>query len=85
MNQGIRRLTSPEAPSAARRAITQWQAGGGSEPSRDIACPLCGAAGLSVIDRSARPHSEWYALNCTACGLDEAIAIPLGAAIPRHD
>lgn len=84
MNQTGRRLTSPDALSAARRAVTRWQAcGGASTP--EIACPLCGAAGLTVTDRSARPHAEWYALNCSACGLDEAIAIPLGAAIPRND
>lgn len=84
MNQPSRRLASPEELSAARRAITDWQAGGTSAAS-SIACPLCGTPGLVVIDRSARPHAEWYALSCNACGLDETVAIPLGAAIPRND
>lgn len=48
-----------------------------------IACPVCGADGLEIIDRSARPHAEWYALSCKACGLDESIHIPLG--MPRQD
>ncbi|MBN8910792.1 MAG: hypothetical protein J0H65_01800 [Rhizobiales bacterium] len=41
-------------------------------------CPRCGAAGLRVADRSARPHAEWYQLSCAACGLEETIHIPLG-------
>jgi predicted RNA-binding Zn-ribbon protein involved in translation (DUF1610 family) len=51
-------------------------------PEVEPACPLCGAAGLVVSDHSARPHAEWYRLVCRACGLDQMLAVPLGAAVP---
>lgn len=43
-------------------------------------CPNCGAPGVTVIDRSARPMAEWYAFQCKACGLDDALCLPL----PTH-
>lgn len=43
-------------------------------------CPYCGAPGVTIIDRSARPHAEWYHFSCTKCGLDDALYIPL----PSH-
>jgi transcription elongation factor Elf1 len=54
-------------------------AGRRADPDAAFACPRCGAAGLVLTDRSARPHAEWYHLACGACGLDETIHIPLGA------
>lgn len=69
---------------AERRAyavLRQWRLA----PDRSYACPACGADGVSVEDRSARPHMEWYQFNCSACGLDHAINIPLGAASPSID
>ncbi len=47
------------------------------EPSATVACPICDAPGLEIVDRSARPHAEWYAIKCGTCGLDDAISIPL--------
>jgi predicted RNA-binding Zn-ribbon protein involved in translation (DUF1610 family) len=56
------------------RRVTSWRA----NPEASVQCPACGAAGLTVIDRSARPYAEWYALSCPSCGLDETLHIPLG-------
>lgn len=57
--------------------IAKWQ----QQPNEPVACPQCGAGHLAVIDRSARPYAEWYAVSCAACGLDEIIHIPLGPAV----
>ena len=40
-----------------------------------VACPACGEAGLMIIDRSARPYAEWYALSCRSCGLDKTLPL----------
>jgi predicted RNA-binding Zn-ribbon protein involved in translation (DUF1610 family) len=53
--------------------ITSWRL----EPETAHPCPHCGASGLAIEDRSARPHAEWYHLHCTACGLSDTIHIPL--------
>jgi hypothetical protein len=53
--------------------ITAWRA----DPGTVQSCPACGAPGIEIVDRSARPYSEWYALRCTGCGLDTALHIPL--------
>lgn len=60
---------------AAMRIIRAWHA----DPKAEYACPLCTAPGVVVIDRSARPHADWYAFKCDACGLDDAISIPVTA------
>jgi predicted RNA-binding Zn-ribbon protein involved in translation (DUF1610 family) len=72
---------TPEQQRVALRRIAAWRA----EPARPVACPDCGVEGLTIIDRSARPHAEWYALACPACGLEEALHIPMGAVIPTLD
>jgi hypothetical protein len=72
---------TPDQTLEALRRITAWRL----EPAKPVACPACGAAGLTIVDRSARPHAEWYALACPACGLDETVHIPMGAAIPGVD
>lgn len=59
---------------SALRIIALWRAD--AEAPRD--CPRCGASGLGLADRSARPYAEWYHLACAGCGLDETIHIPLG-------
>lgn len=59
---------------AALAVIAQWR----TDPEAALDCLRCGAAGLGVADRSARPHAEWYQLSCAACGLEETIHIPLG-------
>jgi hypothetical protein len=33
--------------------------------------------GLKITDHSARPHAEWYALKCGACGLDAMVHVPM--------
>jgi predicted RNA-binding Zn-ribbon protein involved in translation (DUF1610 family) len=72
---------TPEQLSEAMRRIAAWRA----EPGRAVACPACGGEGLQIIDRSARPHAEWYALACPACGLSETLHIPLGAMVHSLD
>lgn len=62
----------------ALAAITAWRV----TPECAPACVLCGASGLVISDHSARPHMEWYRLQCAACGLDQMLAVPLGAAVP---
>ena len=59
--------------------IAAWR----RHPEKPIACPVCGAEGLRIIDRSARPHAEWYTLSCSACGLEESIQLPMGS--PRQE
>jgi transcription elongation factor Elf1 len=73
-------LTAEQQRASAAR-IAEWRA----DPQRPVACPVCGVEGLTIVDRSARPHAEWYALSCTACGLNETLHIPLGAAPPALD
>ena len=58
---------------AALASITAWRL----DPDQPVACPACGAPGLTIIDQSARPVAEWYALSCPACGLDHTLHIPL--------
>ncbi len=58
---------------AALAAITAWRL----DPDQPVPCPACGADGLTVVDQSARPYAEWYALSCTTCGLDHTLHIPL--------
>jgi hypothetical protein len=65
----------------ALRAIARWRA----DPAAAAVCPMCGKPGLAIVDRSARPHAEWYQLSCAACGLSETLHIPLGAAVPTLD
>jgi len=72
---------TPEQQRETIRRVAAWRSG----PARPVACPVCGVEGLAIIDRSARPHAEWYALTCPACGLSETLQIPLGAAVPGLD
>ena len=58
-------LDAGQLREAARR-IAAWRA----DPKVPVACPVCGKLGLAIVDRSARPHAEWYALTCSACGLE---------------
>ena len=62
----------------ALASITTWRL----DPEAPVACPRCGREGLTIIDRSARPYSEWYALSCGACGLEATIQIPMAAPPP---
>lgn len=66
----------PLAGDAMRRAldrIAAWR----TNRDATVACPVCETAGLQIVDRSARPYAEWYALSCAACGLEAQINVPL--------
>jgi hypothetical protein len=65
----------------ALERIAAWRAA----PAVPVACPVCEAPGLRILDQSARPYAEWYALSCAACGLDATINIPLGPQVPGSD
>jgi transcription elongation factor Elf1 len=63
----------PEKMGAALASITAWRL----DHDAIVTCPVCAAAGLKIIDQSTRPYAEWYALSCSACGLDATVHIPL--------
>ena len=73
-------LTAEQQRAMSAR-IAQWRAG----PDTPVACPACGKSGLHIIDRSARPHAEWYALSCSTCGFAETLHMSLGASIQPLD
>ena len=58
----------------AHRVIATWK----NAPEAEATCPRCDAEGLRIIDRSARPYSEWYELNCGSCGLVVTMHLPQG-------
>jgi hypothetical protein len=63
----------------ALASIAAWR----TEPDAPCKCPVCGADGLSISDRSARPHAEWYVLTCKNCNLDATVHIPLAGQAPE--
>ena len=63
----------PEHVQRALLSIAAWRA----DPEGPAPCPVCGKAGLTIIDRSARPYAEWYYLTCADCGLEETLHIPM--------
>jgi len=69
---------SAEEMRLALARIAGWRV----DPEAPVACPRCGRDGLAIIDRSARPYAEWYALSCAACGLDATINVPMAAPPP---
>lgn len=62
----------PDKIRNALAAVTAWR----RNPESAVACPVCGETGLAIEDHSTRPHAEWYAIACTACGLGDMIHIP---------
>jgi phage terminase large subunit GpA-like protein len=52
------------------------------DPQLSVACPVCEAPGLQILDQSARPYAEWYALSCPACGLTATINVPMSPHMP---
>jgi hypothetical protein len=64
----------PEKMGAALASISAWRL----DSEKPVKCPVCSAAGLTIIDQSSRPYAEWYALSCAACGLVATVHIPLG-------
>ncbi len=75
------RTLPPDKLRDALLRIAAWRAA----PGVPVACPVCEAEGLAILDQSARPYAEWYALSCTACGLKATINIPLGPQVPGSD
>ena len=70
---GPLQLTAEEIARLMPR-ITAWRV----DPGEPVRCPRCDSEGLTIIDRSARPYAEWYAVACAACQLEATINIPLG-------
>lgn len=68
-------MLDPAKLPEAMRTISAWRI----EPEAPVNCPQCGASGFVITDCSARPHAEWYRLQCAACGLEQMLNIPLGA------
>ena len=71
----------PDKLREALARIAAWRA----SPAEPVACPLCETPGLVILDQSARPYAEWYALSCAACGLKATINVPLGPQVPGSD
>ncbi len=65
----------------ALQRIAAWRLAA-TEP---VACPVCEASGLDIVDRSTRPYAEWYALSCRSCGLEHTIHIPMAPTTPSGD
>ena len=63
------------APATALRRISAWR----MAPDEPVACPVCEKPGLVIVDRSARPHAEWYGLSCEQCGLKDTLHVAMGA------
>ncbi len=53
----------PEKTAAALALINGWQ----REPAKAVACPVCGVAGVRIVDRSSRPYTAWFGFECDAC------------------
>ena len=64
---------APERMGQALTAIAMWR----TNAELSVSCPMCGASDLKITDHSARPHAEWYALRCGACGLDATVNVPM--------
>jgi hypothetical protein len=71
----------PDKLIVALERIAGWRA----DPTAPVACPACGRYGLEVVDQSARPWAEWYALRCRACGLEHTLHIPMSPPAGRLD
>jgi transcription elongation factor Elf1 len=71
---------TPEEHQRVMELLGHWRA----DPEKSYVCPRCDLEGLVVVDRSARPHAEWYTVSCGACTLETTINVPLGAHVPGH-
>jgi transcription elongation factor Elf1 len=81
MTKPASRPLPPDRIKAAMKAIWAWRA----DANKPVACPVCGAGGLVIVDRSARPHAEWYNLSCQVCGLEHVLHIPMSTPIGGSD
>jgi hypothetical protein len=75
-SKGIEVATAlePEKLPQTLRIVAAWRA----DPQAVVPCPNCDADGLVITDCSARPYTEWYRLQCGACGLEHMLSIPYG-------
>jgi hypothetical protein len=80
MQESEQKIVTPLAMELAIAVIRVWESG----DMGDLPCPICDTCGLEIVDKSARPHMLWYALTCSECGLDEAVAIPENAYAQPH-
>jgi hypothetical protein len=71
----------PDRLRLALERIAAWRLA----PREPVACPVCEATGLDIVDRSTRPYAEWYALSCPSCGLEHTIHIPMAPTMPSGD
>jgi hypothetical protein len=71
----------PDKLRLALQRIGEWRL----NRAAPVACPVCEAKGLEIIDRSTRPHAEWYVVACPSCGLGHTIHIPMASTMPRGD
>jgi hypothetical protein len=78
-------VTGNPLPSDKLRLALQRIVGWRLAPAEPVACPVCEAGGLDIIDRSTRPYAEWYALSCPSCGLQHTIHIPMAPTMPSGD
>ena len=78
-------MTGQPLPADKLRVALARIAGWRVAPDQSVACPVCEAAGLAILDQSARPYAEWYALSCGDCGLKATINVPLGPQVPGSD
>ena len=71
-----------ERMAEALACIAAWRA----DPDARCNCPVCGAAGVEIIDRSARPYSEWYVLKVRGMRArrDAAHSVAGAASISEH-
>ncbi|MGI9403148.1 MAG: hypothetical protein ACR2OF_01400 [Hyphomicrobium sp.] len=74
-------VLSADQVAIALARIAAWR----TAPDNPVACPVCEQPVLSIIDQSTRPHVEWYALSCPACGLETTIQVPLAPRMPGGD
>jgi hypothetical protein len=78
-------MTGKPLPPDKVRLALQRIAGWRLAPAAPVACPVCEAAGLVIVDQSTRPYAEWYALSCPSCGLEHTIHIPMAPTMPSGD
>jgi len=75
----VPRIDTQDLARVALRRIRLWQdSRGKTQPN----CPVCDAPNMTVIDRSTRPYSEWYVLECRSCGLEDTLQVPSAARNP---
>lgn len=71
MSTTAKKITTQDVMRVAMRRIRLWEGDKSKLPN----CPLCEAPGMTVVDQSARPYSEWYRVTCSHCGLEDTIHI----------